>query len=1060
MKILIAIAASAVAVFSASSLAAQAPAPKPAGAVTTTKTSSKAKKPEAKAKSPTPVSIPLPTAHSGQPYTVFVPLPPVKFYGPPIFKLEAAPAWLRYETSTSTFRGTPDDNSTATYVNIKLTVSPQPQLGTASDAQTYLFSLPVVVGAESVYFPSGPKAPAVPEKLAAGEGTVLVQDTNANPSEIPTPRAVLSTPVNSATIEIDGRIDPRTLPTPQTTPSSSPGASPPNFAQLELEITDNLTNTTSIVSFPASGSSPQPPSKTVPIKPDGSFSMPIPSTLSNGVRFRVIAIPPSGYAFGPAIFPRHEVDESGNRVALPFQEVTEALIPTPRVTLTETLSAGQTKITGTTAPETLPPSPTQATPPDPKSGSTGSPGNLPSLAVEIQDPNTKLVTRIPLLISGPPGSSTSQIQIGTDGVFSLPLQTALASGEKVRIIAVPPQGYAFRDLPARDRCDFSPPIGLKKVPTLVEPSECVVLPTPEQPNLSVYSTLILNAPVVTSKLALNATTISGTATPSTTGSTGTTILVGVERYALGDPCRAPTPSRIVTSDEMVPHEKCGDINGKPPQFADLSVAASGSTPATTAKSVQTQSNGTFSLTLAEPLSEEERVRIVQILPPGTSFPDKSDALNLAYSQLITVPSVADWGRVRADFAAGLLMTNNNQLNAADTGNFTQVHEFLDMNIEKYWTLPGCYLQFVGQCVRQYFELNPVTERIESTYETNPEKWWSRHHPGVSSYFEGRLTAIPVASAASSTASTSGSSNPTGSGSSSSSSSGSSSSSASSLLSSNLLTTAQTARFGAGIYLPAIMQRWYWHAQPNALFIAPLAKVGFDSVTSPTTINVPAGTPGASSSGTITLEPLFNSWGFGGRLGHYLLSRSENKAPETESHVDVAFGPYSNLQSYICHQTPTDKVMVTTTTTASGAPTTTTSYLYVSANGYSTTTGYPGSSCAEDYPAYYAAAVPKGLTFTIPPNTTSGTTTTTYQDLMTYTYQPVDSRKRLYRLDIEGLFKVPATPLYLGFNANLGQKTFGAIRLDHGYIAPDDLEIFFGTKFDIGELFAKIGVAPF
>jgi len=53
-----------------------------------------------------------------------------------------------------------------------------------------------------------------------------------------------------------------------------------------------------------------------------------------------------------------------------------------------------------------------------------------------------------------------------------------------------------------------------------------------------------------------------------------------------------------------------------------------------------------------------------------------------------------------------------------------------------------------------------------------------------------------------------------------------------------------------------------------------------------------------------------------------------------------------------------------------------------------------------------------------------------------------------------------TPLYVGFNANLGQKTFAARRLDHGYAAPDDLEIFFGTKFDIGELLAKLGINPF
>jgi hypothetical protein len=35
-----------------------------------------------------------------------------------------------------------------------------------------------------------------------------------------------------------------------------------------------------------------------------------------------------------------------------------------------------------------------------------------------------------------------------------------------------------------------------------------------------------------------------------------------------------------------------------------------------------------------------------------------------------------------------------------------------------------------------------------------------------------------------------------------------------------------------------------------------------------------------------------------------------------------------------------------------------------------------------------------------------------------------------------------------------------MRIDNGYAAPDDLEIFFGTKFDIGNLLSKFGLTPF
>ena len=42
----------------------------------------------------------------------------------------------------------------------------------------------------------------------------------------------------------------------------------------------------------------------------------------------------------------------------------------------------------------------------------------------------------------------------------------------------------------------------------------------------------------------------------------------------------------------------------------------------------------------------------------------------------------------------------------------------------------------------------------------------------------------------------------------------------------------------------------------------------------------------------------------------------------------------------------------------------------------------------------------------------------------------------------------------------GKRVLLASGFDHGYAAPDDLEIFFGTKFDIGALFAKLGINPF
>lgn len=46
-----------------------------------------------------------------------------------------------------------------------------------------------------------------------------------------------------------------------------------------------------------------------------------------------------------------------------------------------------------------------------------------------------------------------------------------------------------------------------------------------------------------------------------------------------------------------------------------------------------------------------------------------------------------------------------------------------------------------------------------------------------------------------------------------------------------------------------------------------------------------------------------------------------------------------------------------------------------------------------------------------------------------------------RVEFSGRFKIPSTPLTIGFSANMGQGR-------------DDLRIFFGTRFDIGRLLAR------
>jgi hypothetical protein len=389
--------------------------------------------------------------------------------------------------------------------------------------------------------------------------------------------------------------------------------------------------------------------------------------------------------------------------------------------------------------------------------------------------------------------------------------------------------------------------------------------------------------------------------------------------------------------------------------------------------------GAFSATLGSGLVVGTRFHVLQILPTGSSLTEEQwDRCDRA--TVFEVKNTLDWGRVHADFSAGILISNDSGNSttsgaSAGSGNFSQAHQFFALLVEKYWMMPGCYM-YDGRKDRKYRcsdKVRPAQHEAEAEYleRVRSEESSSRRRffvPGLSSFFESRLTAIPINTTATTPSTTS-------------------------TVASGILTTAQTARVDVGFLLPLLAQRWTFEHRPNALFIAPMAKAGFDTVTGPTALTTVS--PGGTGTSSQTLESVYNFWGYGARIGHMELTRSVNKAPETYSYIDILVGPYSNLQSYVCHEG-----------TASGQP-------------------LAGSTCVE----YGVDANNKPLF-------------------------PVESRKRLYRLDIEGLLKIPKTILYVGFNANIGQRSLGAVHLDHGYSAPDDLRFFFGTKLDIAAVLSK------
>jgi len=74
--------------------------------------------------------------------------------------------------------------------------------------------------------------------------------------------------------------------------------------------------------------------------------------------------------------------------------------------------------------------------------------------------------------------------------------------------------------------------------------------------------------------------------------------------------------------------------------------------------------------------------------------------------------------------------------------------------------------------------------------------------------------------------------------------------------------------------------------------------------------------------------------------------------------------------------------------------------------------------------------------------------------------PENLRRRLYRISLEGILKIPNTPLIVGFSANVGQEAVGFGNAHITQRAGDDLRFLFGARFDVAKLVSKIGkVAP-
>ena len=939
--------------------------------------------------------VTLPLAHSGQPYVAILAVVSSIPYGRAQCTLNNAPSWLTFDQGHFQFSGIPEEQAPVTTYSMKLTMTDMDN----NKTQVLDLTLRIVSGPEIVYADPKLASKADVGKIGVGgPGKVIPASTSSGQGAAPTSAATQQSAPGSQTtapsLVIFETIDPILKITSQVLEGSTSisgeveripaGAIEP---LIEVWIAPNGQQPYQ-AQLTAADSEGNPEKVTeIPLTKAQEFTANLVTPLAAGQKVRIELVAPRDSGL---------ILKKGALSLVEFDLPTE--IPLPEIFIPQDLTAGTQSITGYV--KGLPNPPILANTAD------ATPGNLPLLSAEIDDPqNGKSLAGFQLSLT----DTETAVQVGKDGSFSLHLAKALTAGQKVRMIPVAPKGHHFIGA----EWAAGPNVG-KSFPGADNPQtrDGRNVQAPIHEPLKVYTALAISEPIITSALSDNATAISGTATASAAG--GTSVNVAVLRLHEGEPAHE---GRCPTADELIP---ITDGRRSHDDYELLTGTAG------TTDTVATSASGAFSLTLANPMHEGELIQIVQVLPAETDLFKQQKTR--CYSKAYEVPSTADWGRVHAEFTAGLLISNNSLTTLSaqggqsqDNGDFSQAHEFLALTVDKSWSFPACYLRrFADE--REHPGRNYDECYNWHTGAFEPAERWQHLWPGVSTFFDARLTSIPVSTLSTTTSASSSSAG-----------SGGTNGTTSTLSASNQLTSAQTARLGVGLYFPFLITRWDYHHEPNALFFAPLAKIGFDTVTGPSsqTVVLPGGGIGA-----LNLENLYNFYAFGGRLGHFHMTNSLHRAPQTFSYLDVVVGPFSNLQSYVCRRT-----ILLTTTNTNGTTT------VAPAPGYPAATNNTGSTCAADYPSLFDVPVPAGTV----PGLTAGSVAS---------YAAYDSRKRLYRLDFEGMLKIPDTPLYVGFNANLGQKSAGAQDLDHGYAAPDDLRFLFGTRFDIGAALAKLGVNPF
>jgi hypothetical protein len=256
------------------------------------------------------------------------------------------------------------------------------------------------------------------------------------------------------------------------------------------------------------------------------------------------------------------------------------------------------------------------------------------------------------------------------------------------------------------------------------------------------------------------------------------------------------------------------------------------------------STNQFSATFAAPLQADQQLNIY-----GISKGVKSDSPK----QIEVAPLELDWGRVRAYFTAGVLLSNTTKFNA------TNANAFLGLNLDKGW-------------------LRPVRN-------LNGDSSW-RERFRFHTYFDARLTAIPTPATGTSSPSSPQSASPT-----------SSTSPTNPSPNASLLNNSQAASLQVGGYFPIVLANWIFKERPYSVYVAPLVKTGFYTVT-----NVGSDAYQTSISTGRNNDRFFTFEAYGVRLGQYREYSAADgrfaseRAPEQLSFIDLTVGRWGNLEA--------------------------------------------------------------------------------------------------------------------------------------------------------------------